>query len=378
LLASSKATISALAFCSPILTGIASLEAGETEAWKVEWEKTQAAAKREGQLVVYMGGGYDAALKAFQKKFPEIRLTVITGGGSQQGVKIMAERRAGKYLADVYSGGPTTPHRVLYRNKALDPIRTAFILPEVIDESRWWSGKQRTIDADGEYIFVYVGNASGASIAYNTGLVNPAPFTSYWDLLHPRWRGKMESRDPRLTGVTSPSLRFLYHNPKLGPKFMQRLYSEMEIAIFRDDRLGPDWLAKGKFAICLFCSGIDDAKLQGLPVESFYTLGWREGAGINTNFGTLSLLNRAPHPNAARVFINWFLSREGQSALQEAMNTPANSLESLRTDIPKHMIPAMDRRVAGVDYMMVDQPEWMDMKPIYDVVSEALAQTGKK
>ena len=88
--------------------------------------------------------------------------------------------------------------------------------------------------------------------------------------------------------------------------------------------------------------------------------------------------SQPPHPNAARVFVNWLLSREGQTALQRAANTPNNSEESLRTDIPKDMVRSEVRRIDGVKYMLVDRPEYMDMAPILDVVEKALSQSKKR
>ena len=88
--------------------------------------------------------------------------------------------------------------------------------------------------------------------------------------------------------------------------------------------------------------------------------------------------SQPPHPNAARVFVNWLLSREGQTALQRAANMLNNSEESLRTDIPKDMVRSEVRRIDGVKYIFVDKPEYMDMAPIQDIVEKALAQGKKK
>jgi hypothetical protein len=77
------------------------------------------------------------------------------------------------------------------------------------------------------------------------------------------------------------------------------------------------------------------------------------------------------------LFVNWLLSREGQTALQRAANTPYNSEESLRNDIPKDMVRSEVRRVDGVKYMLVDKPEYIDMGPIQEIVEKALAQSKK-
>ena len=68
-------------------------------------------------------------------------MTTVTGRGNQLGPRVMAERRAGKFLVDVYIAGLTSTYEILYRAKILDPVRTALILPEVLDESKWWQAQ---------------------------------------------------------------------------------------------------------------------------------------------------------------------------------------------------------------------------------------------
>lgn len=345
-------------------------------SWQSEWEKTLDGAKKEGKLSLYLyqGDGELAAVAdAFHKKYPEIAVTTTTGRGNQLGPRIMAERRAEKYLTDVYISGPTTPYTVFYRAKVLEPIRPQMILPEVLDESKWWQRKHHYIDPEEKYIFVFVGNAAGGYVAYNSKLVDASKFTSYWEFLDPRWKGKILSMDPSEPGRQRIGIRILYYTPELGPEFLRGLYGEMEVTLTREIRQGTDWLAGGKFAICLFCSGVLEAKEQGLPVDEFKTNRWKETQAVTAgSTGSLVLLNRAPHPNAAKLFINWFLSREGQVALQKVANTPVNLLESMRIDIPKDTVAAEQRRAEGVKYLLSDRPEFIDMKPIYQVVNDAL------
>jgi len=125
-------------------------------------------------------------------------------------------------------------------------------------------------------------------------------------------------------------------------------------------------------------SDVKAAARQGLPVDTIDTSAFKEGVPLGVGFGTLSLLKNAPHPNAAKVFINWFLSRKAQTALQKDMAKFADAPDSLRIDIPKDDVAADNRRVDGVNYINVFRPEWTDMNPIYAVVNEALAEAEKK
>jgi ABC-type Fe3+ transport system substrate-binding protein len=343
--------------------------------WQQEWEKTLDAAKKEGQVTVYISG-YEAVLPDFEKEFPDIKLVAVTGRGNQLGQRLLSERRAEKYIADVVSAGANPNYQQFYRAKALDPIKPALILPEVTDQTKWYLKKHQYSDPDGRYVFNYVGSATYGAVNYYTKLVEVKDFKSYWDLLNPKWKGKIEARDIREAGPGAGNTRFFFYHPELGPSFIKRLFGEMDLTLFRDFRQGPDWLATGKYAICFFCD-VDILKQQGLPVDTFGPGAFREGGGLVQQFGTLALVNRAPHPNAARVFINWLLSRSGQIALQKRTSTGESPADSLRIDIPKDDVPYVNRRLDGIKYLDTGKAEWIDMKPILDVVNDALMSTGK-
>ncbi len=105
----------------------------------------------------------------------------------------------------------------------------------------------------------------------------------------------------------------------------------------------------------------------------------KEGAGLVAQYGTVSLMNKAPHPNAARVFINWFLSREGQITLQTALaNREETVPDSLRTDIPKDHIRPQDRRMKGINYVDMFSPQRMNMRPALKAFLTALAEAKRK
>jgi iron(III) transport system substrate-binding protein len=363
--------VAALFFLCPHL-----IYAGEPRSSsQQEWERTVEAAKKEGRLsaFLFLRDNIETAVRAFQKKYPEIQVATVTTPAPQTGPRIMAERRADKYLWDICICGPTTPYTVLYPAKALDPIKPALMLPELLDESRWWSGKHHYMDLEGRYIFVFLGTVEMPNLYYNKKLVDPKEFKSFWDLLNPKWRGKVLVIDPRQAGRQRVSARILYHIPELGPKFLTRVFTEMEVTFSRDDRQAMDWLAVGRFPLCLFCGGVTEAKTQGLPVDEFETIGWRETPTLSSGSnGTIALMNRAPHPNAARLFVNWLLSREGQIAFQKTMNAPDVIMESMRNDIPKDPIPAARRRVEGVKYVVMDTAERSDQAPVSKLLNEVI------
>jgi len=356
--------------------------AAERLGWQAEWEKTVEAAKREGQVNIYPAHNQAAIVDAgvFQKRYPEIKVVQVVVQGAVAIQRILSERRAGKYLADVQIGGGVVPVQ-LYRSKALDNIKPALILPEVLDESKWWQGKHNYVDPEDKYTFNYIAAPSTVTIYYNTQLANPKDFKSLRELLNPKWKGKIVTYDLRGGGPGGGTIRFIYYHPKLGPEFIRRLFGETEITLNRDGRQATDWLATGKFSICFVCNfnDIQRAKGQGLPVDSF-SFGAIEGmAGITAEGGSVSLMNKASHPNAAKVFINWLLSREGQITVQKALAAyGSQALDSLRVDIPKDEIPPENRRVEGVQYIDLQEPGRLDMRPIFKVIEEALQESRKK
>jgi len=366
-------------FLSPMVFGASAVKAQRVNpSWQIEWEKTVEAAKREGQVTIYSASrGAELNAQPFRKRYPEIKYVLVSITPSQLAQRVLAERRAKKYLVDVVSTGANPNYQLFYPAKMLKPIKPALILPEVVDKSNWFRGQHFYIDEESKYVFVYYGNVARVG-TYNTKLVNPAEFTSYWDFLKPKWRGKIVARDIRRPGSGGDAMRFFYHHPDLGPDFIRRLFSEANITLVRRSRQGLDWVARGKFQIGLFIGRVVEAKAQGLPVDELDTHSFKEGVPLGIGGGSLAYMNKGPHPNAAKVFINWLLSREGQSAVQEEQAGGGSPADSMRIDIPKDVVLNVYRRRAGGNYLFVGTPERTDMKPIYKIVKEALATAKKK
>ena len=352
--------------------------AAQSEEWKADWEKTVAAAKKEGQLVLYGSADYEKLFAEFNKKYPEIKIIGVFGRGADVAKRFMAERRAEKYLADLYVNGMTTGYNVFYKAKALDPIPPFLVLPEVTDTSKWWQGKHHYVDPEGQYL-LNINGETRIVVGYNTKLVNAVEIKSYWDLLNPKWKGKIVAYDPTLGGA-GDAMRFFYHQKSLGPEFIKRILTETDLVISSDTRQMGDWLAGGKFALSIFGPisrmDLDVMQIQGLPVSWFDPEHLKEGAYITAGSGGVALINKAPHLNAAKVGLNWLLSREGQIAYQRIFTEGNDGPDSLRIDIPKDKVPRGNRRPQADPnrYPLVDRAEWMDQEPIRKFVRQVMEQ----
>ena len=361
--------------CLGIVLGIAAATAPAAEyrpPSAQDWDAVIKRAEEEAQVSVYATdsiGNAQMVWSAFQKRYPKIRLVgTSVGRGSDLFPKLFAERRAGKFLTDVFLGAPTALYQNLYRAKVVEPVAPLLLHPNVTDLSKWWMGKHHYIDPEGQFVLMYEGALYGPPISFNTKMIDEKSIKSAWDLVQPHWKGKYAALQ---LGPTqgSTALTYVYYHAQLGPKFIERIYRDLEPTFFRDLRQGVDWLSQGKFPLCFLCRRIDRAALQGLPVAELNPYQVEEKPGLGSGSGALVVMNRHPNPNGARVFINWLLSLEGQLAFLQA-NQDELRVGSLREDIPQENLPPLAQRRKDKEYLWINRPEWMDFKPINNLLDE--------
>jgi ABC-type Fe3+ transport system substrate-binding protein len=338
------------------------------------WDQLVAAAKQEGRLVIAGPPGQEyrgVAVEDFGKAYPGISVEYSAARSNEHVPRIMAERAAGRFLTDVYLSGQVYTVLTLKPAGAVVPLRPELVLPEVVDESAWLDNRLTWCDGSEPYTcLLFQGSAQGI-IFYNTTLVNPAEFTSYWDALQPKWRGNIEATDIRPGVVGGVPSRFVYKNPALGPAWLEKLYGDMDVSVSGDQRQLIDRLAQGQFALAIFLSGGDVVKAAalGLPVSAVPSDQLKEGASVGPGNGAVAIMESAPHPNAARLFVNWLLSREGQMSWQNNVQEP-----SLRTDIPKDGLSPLLVPKPGISYVNAATGEYstLTFSDIGDIVTRGL------
>jgi iron(III) transport system substrate-binding protein len=344
--------------------------------WKQDWEKTVAAAEKEGEVTIYgqSRAGVGKAILAFKDAYPKIKVNLVGGAGSDLAKKIMAEKRAGKHLVDLSVGGGGTMVLVYHKAGHLQPMPPLLMLPEVVDQTKWWSKKHLYSDPEGQHVFMAQGDAGSGIAAINTNFVKPGDIQSWWDLLAPKYRGKIVMTDPDSAGNIG-NWRFIYYSSDLGPKFIRRLLTETQLAFGANEHQMMDWVGAGKYHMHVLAKfeNTDNARKQGLPVMQIFSD--KEGDTISTGSGHIVAFKNAPHPNATKVYLNWFLSRDGQLAWQKLTGR-----NSFRTDIPKDMIPFKEEQIPkeGGKYLLSSLPQYEDVTPLRKLVDEVLSQDKKK
>lgn len=326
--------------------------------WQVKWEKTLSEARREGKLVIFAGGSVQEGQYAMQKALNDrykinLDLEWNTGRSSDIMFRLFAERRAGLYTADVTFKGNTTTVNEFKPAKILDYLEPQLLLPEVLDPKAWWEGGLPWVDKD--KMILAMSASPELPISINTKLVKEEEIKSYLDLLNPKWKGKIVMDDPTVGGAANSW--FMSANSKvMGSDFMRKM-AGMDITIIRNKRLEVEWLAQGKYPVGI---GLESALLlqfikEGAPIKLITP---KEGTYLTSSSSNLALIDKAPHPNAARVFINWLLTREGQTIYQNATGN-----HSARVDVPTDNIHPLRVRQAGVKYFNTIDEEYLQTGP---------------
>jgi iron(III) transport system substrate-binding protein len=323
---------------------------GQARAWEKEWAEALEGAKKEGKLVVATSP--DPVMREIAAKFKArygITLEHMAGSSGQLASRLGTERRAGINTVDVFLGGVQTVANVLYPEKMLDPLKPALILPEVVDSKKWKTGKPWFIDPEERYVMRVYSTITGL-LHINTDHVKSGELTRASDLLQPKWRGKIATEDPTVAGSGSNTAARIYI--QMGEDFVNKLYLGQKAVVTRERRQLTDWLARGTHPIVFGAQDSDVEKMtkEGFPLKAVYGFPDMPPALTGSPW-LLTLMNKAPHPNAARVFVNWIVSKEGLEIYARAEGRAA-----LRTDTDESFISGEERPKEGIKYF--DTYDW--------------------
>jgi iron(III) transport system substrate-binding protein len=318
------------------------------------WDQLAAAARAEGKVVV-IGPAHPEARQAipaaFKKRFG-VDVEYLGGPAGLAATRLREERASGIYSADVSLAAIQTLSTVFYQEKMLQPIKPMLVMPEVLDKTKWKRGDLWFPDPEQQYV-LRLFNSVEEIFSINTDLVKPADMTSAKDLLlNPKFKGKIAVHDPTVTGTGSALAAQFY--VQLGEDFVRKLYVDQQPMISRDERQLTDWLLRGTYAIAF---GADDAQIdemskEGMPVQPNYGLPGLTAQVAGGN-GLLIAFNHAPHPNAAKLFVNWMASKDGLETYARAVKwSPTRNDIDEPSFLPASVIPK-----PGVEYF--DGYDWV-------------------
>jgi ABC-type Fe3+ transport system substrate-binding protein len=343
--------------------------APQTAAFEQEWSKLIAAAKQEGTLSVASGGApsrqYRPVADAFTKKFG-IKVEVSTGNATDTVNRVLAERKAGKYTVDVALISSRENNQRLVPSESLIPFAPLIIHPEVLDKSSWFLGRHWYADKFSKFTFIYHATKEDQYESwYNTDKITAADIATVkkqTDFFDARWKGKIAGQ-----GMGDPSgIRQMidsYFEPDRGPEWVSSYLLKAGVTFTDDRRILETWLVNGRYPLQAIATGTEEYNLlakKGLPIKQVRLpkqIGLIRAGGSGC---CISVFANPPHPNAAKLFVNWFLSKEGQTLTHTVI--PAIDRQSLRTDIPIGEVVSEQQRVPGKEYAFPDADPAMGAK----------------
>jgi iron(III) transport system substrate-binding protein len=254
-------------------------------------------AKKEGQLVFYSGipiPDAQAILSALEKKYPFIKTTFYRSTGPALVSRIQTEQRAGTHIWDAMNSTGFEPYVLLEQGY--------FAKYESAERKSFPEGHK---DKEGMWTTMYT---SPMIVSYNSKLVSAADLPKdYSELLSPKWKGRLGLDSSDFEWYAN--LRKVWGTEK-AQKFLDGL-KKQDVRLVQGRALLTELLSGGEIAILVnnFLQNSIEAKRKGSPVD-FIALD-----PVISAAGLIGINKQAPHPNAAKLFVDFVLSKEGQELI---------------------------------------------------------------
>jgi iron(III) transport system substrate-binding protein len=313
-----------------------------------DWDKIVAAAKAEGTVNFYTGLPGNPTTKkigeAFEKKYG-IKMQVLELRATELRERIRSERVGNNATADVMHTSANQTRQISQGDGTVDkigPLPNGNRMRKDLQES--WVDRDINIPT---FLLNY-------AILTNSNLVKD-PIKSWKDILDPKYKGKILADDFRAIGGGSSYFSVTYE--KFGKQFHEKL-AQQDVAFTRDMREAERRIARGEYAIYLPWLLNYLPSLKGLPVKAAIP---EEGV-VYLPYAS-SILTKAPHPNAARVLIDFMLSDEGQAIYASEGLLP--TAEGMTGKLPPDYAMLAHIKLLGVSKLELTDPMVAEAKAIY-------------
>lgn len=324
-----------------------------TAPGKSEWDSLVEAAKREGSVVIYctsIGESGEASSRAFREKYG-INLEYVPGRGDQHVQRITTERNAGLSVVDAMLTGLGTFYNSISPMKITVPLEPLLVLPEVTDGSKWRTGGILFVDSAKTCAAFSVNSLPYTAV--NTDMVREGEFASTEDVLSSKWNGKIVISDPSVSGNGAEWFTFIMlqaYGREKGPEYIQRLVKQ-EPALTRDLLLQAEWVARGKYLVGLGTetSHVNKMARAGAPIK---LLAMKEGQPLTSGPMNLMVFDKAPHPNAVKLFANWALSQEGGTIFSKYSGYVSARRDVSTADFDPILVPGPKDILPGQEYKL--------------------------
>jgi iron(III) transport system substrate-binding protein len=315
-----------------------------------EWKTTLDAARKEG--VISVTGGQPDSMKPIGEAFERdtgIRLDALVGNFTELETRFTREVRADKSTIDVYFAGGSIS--ILIKENVLQPVKPLLMLPEVTNPKNWRDGKLLWFDAAEQYM-PYPNQSVFGFPLFDSNVIKPGVINTWQDLLKPEYKGKIVSYDPTVVGPGQAQAAYLAD--QMGLDYVKKLYLEQEVKLTRVSRQVIEWIARGDYAIALGWAASDVEAFRKEGMTNLVPGEMKDSGGSMLGGVSLPVVAKNnPHPNATKVFLNWYLSQPGQQAYADVVRTPSRRTDVSNAQSPDYVIPK-----PGVKYLDQYQEDW--------------------
>lgn len=320
--------------CGPVTTGASPSPTAPGQAPGT----LVAAAQKEGVVFVSGPKGLSAFQKAITAGFTStyhvpVDYSSLGSKGVLSSMKAVGPKGTAPW--DVLVGGNDTLMFPLKKAGLLAPLAPELVLPDATDTSTWSGGALPWIDSG--HTGVAFLQQAGQYFYIDTSKVDPASITTYQDLLDPKLKGRiLLTNDPRSGGHARALFAFFLGAPGLGKSFVEDLLMKQDPIIAKSSSDADRLLKQGHFSICI-CNNAEGTALlaSGARYVKLDPHKVKEGSDVTSSFANVTMPTHPPHPNAAKLYVNWLLTRAAQSAASQA-----SKIASMRTDVSREGIPA--------------------------------------
>ena len=312
--------------------GVATTGPAEVPAWQAEWDRTLAAAKQEGRIVVAgpPGEAWRRVLMSFEAEFPEIEVDYTASTTDDFFSRLRQERQSGVFAWDVRVGSVDAEAYRARDDGLLAPVRPMIFHEAALDDSRWAGGIDGLFGFEKEHQWFAGFLVRVAPTAWvNRGTVPADQLNSARDLLDEQWRGKIVILDPRQESGLGVFTLLL---DAYGDSFLRDLVRRQEPAVTADAREQSDWIIRGEYPVGVGYT-TDLARrflLEGMIVQVQPV---PDGPiGISSGDGTIQAMSRPPHPNVLKLFANWLLTPTIQDRVAQTVGANSRRVDVFAGD----------------------------------------------
>ncbi len=365
-------------FASILAAGVFVLFSGAgasaKEAWEVTWDNLLTAAKKEGTVTVSGPPGAfqrQVITAEWAKTFPDIKLEYTGARGTQIVAKIVRERTSNLFNWDIVLASTSPTVFSLVPIDALAPLREAIVRPDITQDKTWVAGFDAGFMDKGKKYFYNAMGTAGQALGYaNRDCVSKQVFSTSADMMKPELKNKIVWYDPTRPGTGSRGTWVL--SLAQGEAWMKRLFQTHGVVFSRDYRQMTDWLVSCRVSVAIGMPNdvLEQMQQQGIGknVEELsgpayfgkYNPG---GAGGNESIGWF---NKAPHPNAAKLFVNWYLSRDFQQAYASKVSDNSRRVDTK----PGDPDPSHEMKQGVVYHNWANEEATVEIKALQDRIND--------